>query len=156
MKKAVLLMMTHVTVGAAGFAFGIYLLPILTEPEGPSVEEVAVVAAAARYTAEFRRDLTDSDALHWGEGQVAITDEAVSFAGRLAPGPDYKLYFSPEYLETEAEFNRLKTRMARAGDVMTFDGFVVQLPESLDPADYAAVIVWCETFGQFITAAAYR
>jgi hypothetical protein len=25
-----------------------------------------------------------------------------------------------------------------------------------DPSKYAAVSVWCETFGQFITAAQYR
>jgi hypothetical protein len=45
--------------------------------------------------------------------------------------------------------------MVRVGDVRTFDNFVVPVPESVDVAQYAAVIVWCETFSQFITAARY-
>jgi hypothetical protein len=32
----------------------------------------------------------------------------------------------------------------------------VPLPPAIDPADYAAVIVWCESFAQFITAAKYN
>jgi hypothetical protein len=46
--------------------------------------------------------------------------------------------------------------MARVGDVNTFDNFVVQLPEAVDVSGYNTVIVWCESFGQFITAAKYR
>ena len=74
----------------------------------------------------------------------------MTLSGRLAPGPDYKLYFSPEFVETEADFNRLKPRMVRVGDVKTFDNFVVSVPPEVDPARYSAVIVWCERFGQFI------
>jgi hypothetical protein len=76
--------------------------------------------------------------------------------GRLAPGPDYKLYFSPEFVETEADFNRLKPTMVRAADIRTFKNFIVDIPRSIDPADYTSVIVWCESFGQFITSAKYR
>jgi len=36
--------------------------------------------------------------------------------GKLVPGPDYKLYLSPEFIETEADFNRLKATMVRVGD----------------------------------------
>ncbi|MDP3288553.1 MAG: DM13 domain-containing protein [Methyloversatilis sp.] len=46
--------------------------------------------------------------------------------------------------------------MARVGDVRTFDNFVVEVAPSIDVARYTTVIVWCETFGQFITAARYR
>ena len=38
----------------------------------------------------------------------------------------------------------------------TFDNFVVELPPDIDPAHYTTAIVWCESFGQFITAAQYR
>ena len=57
---------------------------------------------------QFKRDLKDSDALHWGEGQVSIAPGAITLVGKLAPGPDYKLYLSPEFVETEVDFNRLK------------------------------------------------
>jgi hypothetical protein len=100
--------------------------------------------------------LKDSDAWHWGEGVVSIAPKVISLAGRLAPGPDYKLYLSPEFVETEADFNRLKSSMVRVGDVKTFENFVVPVPAGIEPANYTAVVVWCETFAQFITAAKYR
>lgn len=156
MKKALFAVLTHALSAAAGFALGIYALPILIAPPAPSGEEVAAQATSARYEAQFRRDLKDSDALHWGEGKVSIGAEAIVFEGELAPGPDYKLYLSPEFVETEADFQRLKARMVRVGDVRTFRNFVVPLPAAVDPSAYSAVIVWCETFNQFITAARYR
>ena len=90
------------------------------------------------------------------EGVVSISPTAISLTGRLAPGPDYKLYLSPEFVETEADFNRLRESMVRVGDVKTFENFVVAVPASIELKKYTAVIVWCETFGQFITAAKYR
>lgn len=156
MKKLLLLAATHGAVAAIGFAAGIYALPILIAPPAPKTAEVSALAGQAQFTGTFKRELADSDALHWGEGTVAISRASVSLMGRLAPGPDYKLYLSPEFVETEADFLRLKSTMLRVGDVKTFENFVVPLPASADPAAYRAVIVWCETFGQFITAAKYR
>jgi hypothetical protein len=46
--------------------------------------------------------------------------------------------------------------MARVGDVKTFENFLVPIPEAIDPADYNAVVIWCETFSMFITAARYQ
>ncbi len=156
MKKTLLLSASHLLVAAAGFALGVYAFPILIAPEAPGDAEVAGQAQAARYQGRFHRDLKDSDALHWGEGTVSIGTGFVAFQGRLAPGPDYKLYLSPEFVETEADFARLKPAMARVGDVKTFHNFLLPLPASVDPSRYTTVIVWCETFGQFITAAKYR
>jgi len=156
MKKILLLIISHVAVGAIGFAGGIYMLPILIAPPAPAEAEVLEIASQAQFTSEFRRDLADSDALHWGEGSVSVSRSAVSLMGKLAPGPDYKLYLSPEFVETEADFNRLKSEMVRVGDVKTFENFLVPVPESIDPAAYNTVVVWCESFGQFITAAKYQ
>lgn len=156
MKRIVLLALSHAIAAAAGFAAGIYALPILVAPPAPSASELKSQAAQAAYTGRFRRDLKDSDLLHWGEGTVSVGRQSVSFVGKLAPGPDYKLYLSPEFVETEADFKRLKERMVRVGDVKTFESFVVPLPASVDPVRYNTVIVWCETFAQFITAARYR
>ena len=114
------------------------------------------MAASAQFSGQFRRDLQDSDALHWGDGTVFVGIKAISLEGRIAPGPDYKLYLSPEFVETEVDFNRLKSAMARVGDVKTFANFVVLVPESIDPIEFTSVIIWCESFGQFITAAKYR
>jgi hypothetical protein len=46
--------------------------------------------------------------------------------------------------------------MVRIGDVRTFENFVVRVPDSIEVSSYNTVIVWCEFFGQFITAAKYR
>lgn len=156
MKKWLLPGITHAAALATGFAAGIYLLPILTAPTAPSVNDVTAQAGGAQFKGEFRRDLKDSDLLHWGEGVVSVGRRSITLLGRIAPGPDYKLYLSPEFVETEADFQRLKSQMARVGDVKTFDNFIVPVPESVDPAAYTTVIVWCETFNQFITAARYR
>jgi hypothetical protein len=87
---------------------------------------------------------------------VNVGSKSIAFTGKLAPGPDYKLYLSPEFVETEKDFARLKPQMKRIGDVRTFENFVVPVPESIDVSQYKAVIVWCESFSQFITAAEYR
>ena len=105
---------------------------------------------------EFRRDLKDSDFLHWGEGTVYLSPSSIVFKGKLAPGPDYKLYLSPEFVETEEDFNRLKSTMVQVGDVKTFENFVIEVSPAVDPSNYTSAIVWCESFGQFITAAKYQ
>jgi hypothetical protein len=118
--------------------------------------DLSAASEGAKFTGEFRRDLKDSDFLHWGEGKLAVGERQIALIGKLAPGPDYKLYLSPEFVETEADFLRLKPRMVRVGDVRTFDNFMLPVPDTIDVADYTTVVVWCESFGQFITAAEYR
>lgn len=154
--KPLLLIASHLFTLAIGFALGVYALPILIAPDAPTLQQIQSSQPAAQWTATFRRDLQDSDALHWGEGAVSIGPQAISLVGKLAPGPDYKLYLSPEFVETEADFKRLKPQMLRVGDVKTFNNFIVPLPQGVDPAKFTTVIVWCETFSEFITAAKYQ
>ena len=155
-RTVALLIATHCAVGVLGFGIGIYALPILTAPSAPTEAAIKEVSSEATYTAQFRRDLKDSDALHWGEGTVSVGPRYITLMGRLAPGPDYKLYLSPEFVETEADFNRLKSTMVRVGDVKTFENFVVEVPPDIDPSKFTSVIVWCEAFGEFITSAKYQ
>jgi hypothetical protein len=156
MKKALLLIVTHAVVGAAGFAAGIYALPILTAPEPPPVAEVARLADQARFTGEFRRDLAGSDALHWGEGTVSVADDAVSLMGKIAPGPDYRLYLAPDFAEDEASFEAIKAQSIQVGEVKVFENFIVPVSDDVDVAAFNTVVVWCESFGEFISAAQYR
>ncbi|MCO4756503.1 MAG: DM13 domain-containing protein [Oceanospirillaceae bacterium] len=154
--KRIFLIITHLGAIALGFALGIYMLPILTEPQGPSLVEVEKLASTSLYNAEFKRDLAGSDLLHWGEGTVSVSKGAVSLMGEVSPGPDYKLYLAPEFVETEDQFLQVKRYSVQVGEIKTFDNFVVNLPESINPDDYTTVVIWCETFGEFITAAQYR
>lgn len=156
MKKVLALLASHLAVGLAGFVAGIYLLPILVAPPAPTAADVEAAARTARFTGEFRRDLEGSDALHWGEGRVHVGRETISLQGEISPGPAYRLYLSPEFVETEARFEQLRSSMAPVGDVKTFKNFVVPVPGGIDPAEYNSVVIWCESFSQFITAARYR
>ena len=156
MKKMIILAITHLLAAIIGFGLGIYLLPILIAPPAPDVAEVQAASVNSMFTADFVRDLKDSDTLHWGEGKVSIGPKIISLQGEIAPGPDYKLYLSPEFVETEVDFKRLKESMVRVADVKTFENFIINVPESIDPTQFNTIIIWCETFGQFITSAKYR
>lgn len=155
-KVLLFLLISHIVIGLFGFMLGIYALPILSAPASPDTEQLQPLSNNAIYSTEFVRDLKDSDALHWGEGKVSINKDSVSFVGELAPGPAYQLYFSPSFVETEADFKRLKSTMHSVGDIRTFKNFIVPLHEQVEFDKYNTVIVWCEAFDQFITAAQYR
>ncbi|MFO1298111.1 MAG: DM13 domain-containing protein [Rubrivivax sp.] len=80
----------------------------------------------------------------------------MALTGKAAPGPDYKLYLSPQFVETQADFLRLKPSMVRVADIKTFENFLVTVPPGVDVARFDTVVVWCETFSKFISAAKYR
>jgi len=115
-----------------------------------------IAAATAKYTGQFRRDLKDGDALHRGEGVVSIGAKSIGLVGALAPGPIYKLYLSREFVEAEAEFERLEPGMVRVADMKTFKNFMVTVPDGIDVGSYNTVITWCERFSEFITAAKFE
>jgi hypothetical protein len=149
-------LITHGIALLLGLALGIYLLPILVAPPAPSDAEVAAASQQAMFRGQFRKDLPGSDFLHWGLGEISITARRVSFKGSMSPGPDYKLYLTPTLALTEKEFMALKAQSAYIGDVKTFDNFILTIPENINPASYRALIVWCETFGEFISATSYQ
>jgi len=147
---------THGAALGVGFALGIYLLPILTAPKSPDVESLQQSSQGALFTAELTRDLRGSDFLHWGEGEISLTETEIVHMGRLAPGPDYKLYLVAEFVEHEDEFLPIKSEARLIGDVKSFEGFLLDIPTDVDVSDYTTVLIWCEAFSEFITAAQYR
>ena len=156
MKRLILLMVSHGAALAVGIALGIYLLPILTAPKGPDATTLATMAEGAEFTGEFARDRAGSDFLHWGEGTISLSAQSIVHMGRLAPGPDYKLYLTPEFVEDEAGFEAIKSQSRQIGDVKSFDGVIVDVSDDVDLNAYNTVVIWCEAFGEFITSAQYR
>ena len=154
--KSWFLLITHLGALVLGLGLGVYFLPILTAPPAPTHSELSKASSSPRFSGVFRRDLKDSDALHWGQGQVFIGADTIALQGELSPGPDYKLYLSPTFVETEADFKRLKSQMVQVADIKTFNNFVVPLPAAIDPSQYKAIVIWCESFNEFITAAPYQ
>ncbi len=156
MLRRMTLLATHLLTLAAGFALGVYALPILTAPPGPDKAALQATHAAAVFKGRFDRNLKGSDVVHWGEGDVRILPDMIAHEGRLAPGPDYKLYLAPEFVDTKEGFLKVKEKSARVGDVKTFDGFLVPVPAGGDGGEYSPVGGWCAAFSQFISAAKYR
>ncbi|WP_298958484.1 DM13 domain-containing protein [uncultured Roseibium sp.] len=156
MFRWLLLLCSHGAMLAAGFALGVYFLPILTAPEGPDAASLSAATEQAQYKAELTRDLKGSDLLHWGEGTISLSKNQIVHEGELSPGPDYKLYLAKEFVEDEAGFEAIKASALRLGDIKTFNGFIVDVPDDVNIDDYTTVLVWCEAFGEFITAAKYR
>lgn len=141
---------------AGGFALGIYFLPILTAPASPDQTILAEESRDAMFVADLTRDLRGSDFLHWGEGKISISASRIVHEGSLSPGPDYKLYLVKQFVEHEDEFLPLKADAQLIGDIKTFNGAVLSVPEGVDVTEYTTVLIWCEAFSEFITAAKYR
>jgi hypothetical protein len=156
MKRIALLALSHLAVLALGFALGVYFLPILAAPPAPAASELSSAGGAVRFRTEFKRELKGSDPLHWGEGAVTLGEKAVTFQGRMAPGPAYRLYLVPEFVETGEDFLKVKARSLPLGDIKTFERFIVPVPAGTPLEGYTTVVVWCEAFSMFITSAKYR
>lgn len=156
MKKIIFNLFTHGLVLIVGFGLGVYLLPIITAPKSPEASVLQEMAQDATYSATFTRELRGSDFLHWGEGSISITPTQIVHEGRLSPGPDYKLYLVSEFVEHEDEFLPVKASAQYIGDIKSFEGFVLDIPAGVNLADFNTVVIWCEAFSEFITAARYQ
>ena len=156
MRRIITFLTTHAVAVAIGFALGIYFLPILTAPTSPDAAMLEEKAQSALFTADLTRDLKGSDFLHWGEGTISVSASEIVHEGKLAPGPDYMVYLTNEFVEDEAEFEAIKASAQLIGPVKTFGGFLLSVPESVDVSKYSTIVVWCESFGEFITAAKYN
>ena len=136
-----------------GFALGVYTLPILVAEEGLDATALAQLQAQAERSGEFRRDLEGSDFGHWGEGTVRVSQDRIWLEGRVSPGPDYRLYLTPKFVETGRDFNSIKSRSIQVGRIKSFKNFSIPVDASVNVNNYPALIIWCERFGQFITSA---
>jgi hypothetical protein len=75
--------------------------------------------------------------------------------GSIAPGPDYKLYLTNQFVEHEDEFLPIKSEAKYVAEVKTFKNFVINIPSDININDYNTIVIWCERFKEFITAAKY-
>ena len=41
-------------------------------------------------------------------------------------------------------------------EVKSFENFVVNVPSNVDVSKFNTVVIWCESFNEFITAAKYQ
>ena len=155
-KKIILLISSYIIVFVLGFGLGIYLLPILTSPKSVNIDKIIKLEKNTLYKTVFVRDLKGSDLFHWGEADVSVSKNEIIVNGSIAPGPDYKLYLTKEFVEQEEEFLSIKDKSRYVAEVKTFKNFVITVPEDIDINDYNTIVIWCESFSEFITAAKYK
>jgi len=63
------------------------------------------------------------------------------------------LYLIPKYVETGDDFRDIKAQSTQIGPIKAFENFSLAVPDGVDVTQFPAVLIWCEAFGQFITAA---
>ena len=155
-KKITLLVFSYMIVFLLGLGLGIYLLPILTAPKSVDIDKIIKLEKNALYKTLFVKDLKGSDLFHWGEAKVTVSKNEIIVNGTIAPGPDYKLYLTKEFVEQEEEFLFIRDKSKYIAEVKTFKNFVITIPENIDINDYNTIVIWCESFSEFITAAKYK
>jgi hypothetical protein len=157
MKKRIFtLLSSHLLIAGIAFFLGIYSLPIIMTPSGPSTGALVLALKNTKYVATIADDLADSDWLHWGKGRFSVGSDYIVFQGELAPGPAYRLYLSPNFVETEKNFKQLKASMVEVGSINSFGNYIFPMPNNVQVENYNTLIIWCESFNQFITAAQFK
>ena len=156
LKKTLILLASHGMTAGLAFLIGVYTLPIIMATPDPTAGALALTIKNTRYVATISDSLQDSDWLHWGEGRFSLGDDYIVFQGKLAPGPAYRLYLSPTFIETEEDFLLQRSNMVEVGNVNSFANYILTVLTDISIEDYNSVIIWCESFNQFITAAQFR
>ena len=136
-----------------GFWLGVYFLPILIAEKDLDSESIAALSDSVLRRGTSVQGSPGSDDLQWGDGVVMVNADRIWLSGRVAPGPDYRLYLTPKYVETGPRFQTIKAQSLQIGPIKAFENFSLDLPDGVDVTNYWAVLIWCEAFGQFITAA---
>ena len=154
--RILLLIFSHGAVLGIGFALGVYFLPILTAPKSANLSQIEQVVANPVYKAEFKKGQRGNDFFHWGEGQLVITNNEIVLKGKVAPGPDYKIYLTKKFVEHEDEFLPIKQNALYVADLKVFENFIVPLDKKINFEDYNTILIWCEAFKEFITSAKYN
>ena len=136
-----------------GFGLGVYFLSILTAEEGFDEAALASLQTSIELSGTFQRGLPGSDAFHWGESTIMVSRDRIWLDGVITPGPDYRLYLTPAFADDEASFLAIKDRAVQIAEINAFTNFNVMVPAHVDVSAFPAVLIWCEAFGDFITAA---
>ncbi|WP_202300946.1 DM13 domain-containing protein [Dryocola clanedunensis] len=158
MKKItkVILLASHLALFGVGIGVGIYILPVLTAESDASTVEIQQVKDAARYTGLFDKNQKGSNAVHWVDGKLYVTDTDIAFEGSVAPGPDYKIYLSKTQADDRQSFLDIKDDSLYIGDLKNFGNFKKSLPNGVNLDEYTTVQIWCERFEQFIGSAKFK
>ena len=139
---------------AFGVALGFFLFPYVFPPP-PAMEQLTEADRAAFVAGGSFIHANPSDPIHWGRGKVSVYRRAVYLEPdfEVGPGPAYHVYLVPKAkIRTSADMAGVM--YVDLGRLRSFKGSQrYAIPEGVDLAKYASVIVWCERFGVLISPA---
>ena len=121
--------------------------------KSPDTAAIEALPRSALRQGTFIRDLPGSNGLHCADGVIMANADRIWLDGEISPGQDYRLYLIPKYVETGAEFLQIKADSTQIGSIKAFENFALDIPANVEVRNFPAVLIWCEAFGQFITAA---
>ncbi len=62
---------------------------------------------------------------HYGDGEIIHSVENgiiyITLQGHVTPGPDYKLFLTPKYVDTKAGFEAIEAESEHMGDIRAFE-----------------------------------
>jgi hypothetical protein len=126
-----------------GFGLGVYFLPILTAEKGLDTVAIEALSQSALRQGTFVPDSTRSDGLHRGDGVIMANADQIWLDGEISPGPDYRLYLTPKYVETGTEFPQIKADSTQIGPIKAFENFALDIPADVEASNFPAVLIWC-------------
>ena len=127
-------------------------MPTLIAGPGLNQAVVQALATSAERRGRFVRDLSESDALLWGDGTIRMNANKIWLNGTISPGLDYYLYLAPAFVDDGVGFLAIAAEPRQIGAVKAFENFALDLPPAIALGEYDAVVIWCEASKQFITA----
>ena len=72
-----------------------------------------------------------------------LGDGFVWLGGSVSPGPYYRLYFAPIFVETEESFLGIKSQLVEVGSIKAFTNLTLQLPDGVNVDGFPAAVIWC-------------
>ena len=90
-----------------------YFLSILTAKKGLDTASIKALSQGALRQGTFVRALPESDVPHWDDVVIIANADQNWLDGEISPGPDYRLYLIPKYVERGAEFLQIMGRLKR-------------------------------------------
>ena len=103
---------------------------------------IEALSQSAFRQGRFVRGLLGSDRLHWGDGVIMANADQIWLDGEISPGPDYRLYLTPKYVETGAEILQIKADSIQIGSIKAFENFALDIPADVEASNFPAVLIW--------------
>ena len=137
-----------------GVALGFFLFPYYFPPP-PANEVLAESEQSTLVATGSFIHASPSDPVHWGMGKVSVYGKTVFLESdfEVGPGPAYHVYLAPkDSIRSSGDFDAATS--IDLGGLRAFEGSQgYTIPDSVNVADFASVVIWCEAFSALISPA---